>query len=65
MASGASRPVEMSGEASSTVTRVDSSDLVADMSKYGIENLRNSDLVELGVQIKGKSEFLEIISSTQ
>ena len=55
----------MSGEASSTVTRVDSSDLVADMSKYGIENLRNSDLVELGVQIKGKSEFLEIISSTQ
>ena len=43
LASEASRPVEMSGETCSTVTRVD---VVTDISKYGIENLRKGDLVK-------------------
>ena len=46
LASGASRPVELSGEASNAVTRVDR---LMDKSKYGIKNLRNSDQAELEV----------------
>ena len=46
LTSEAGRPVELSGEASSVVTRVGQ---VMDKSKYGIENLRNSDQAELEV----------------